>query len=140
MNQVGSFATDTNQKDQDSTFTCNTHTLKNLLLNKYTWILDSRATNHVCCTLSDFSTYHCINSISIKLHNGHYVTANYSGIVNLNYRISLTNVLYVPAFSFNLISISKLTSCLQCDLIFCSNKFIIQDIRTKDKIGSTDFD
>ena len=136
MNQVGSFVSDTSQQDQDPTSAGNTHTLKNPLLNKYTWILDSGATNHVCFTLSDFSTYHRINPILIKLPNGHYVTSNYSGTVNLNYRISLTNVLYVSAFSFNLVSISKLTSFLKSDLTLCSNKCIIQDSRTRDRIGS----
>jgi len=138
VNQVGSLVVDTSQQDRDSSSAGNTHTLKNPLLNKYTWILDSEATDHVCFTLSDFSTYHRINPILKKLPNGHYVTSNYSGTVNLNYRISLTNVLYVPTFSFNLVSISKLASCLQCDLTFCSNKCIIQDNKTKDRIGSVD--
>jgi len=56
VNQVGSFVAGTSQQDRDSTSTGNTHTLKNPLLNKYTWILDSRATDYVCFTLYDFST------------------------------------------------------------------------------------
>jgi len=89
VNQVGSFAVDTSQQDRDFTSAGNTHTLKNPLLNKYTWILDSGAIDHVCFTLSDFSTYHRINPILIKLPNGHYVTSNYFGTINLNYRIVL---------------------------------------------------
>jgi len=52
--------------------------------------------------------------------------------------ILLTNVLYVQDFSFNLISISKLTFSLKCDLIFSSNECFIKDIKTRDKIGSTE--
>ena len=121
MNQVGSFVVDTSQQDRDSSSAGNTHTLKNPLLNKYTWILDSEATDHVCFTLSDFSTYHRINPILKKLPNGHYVTSNYSGTVNLNYRISLTIFFICSNFFFQSCLYTKLTSCLKCDLTFCSN-------------------
>jgi len=45
-------------------------------------------------------------------------------------------VIYVPNFTFNLISVSKITSYLDCRLIFSSNKCDIQDNVTNEKIGT----
>ena len=47
----------------------------------------------------------------------------------------LTSVLYVPNFSFNLISISKLTRDLHCVLTFSHNSVTLQDWRTGKTIG-----
>lgn len=79
-----------------------------------------------------------INPIIIKLPNGHYVSGNYSRIVHLNQRIHHTNVLYVLDILFHLISISKLSSSLKCELIFSFNECVLQDFKTRDKIGSVE--
>ena len=50
----------------------------------------------------------------------------------------LTDVLYIPKFTFNLISISKLTTCLPCNLIFMNTKCEIQDIPSLKMIGVAD--
>ena len=49
--------------------------------------------------------------------------------------LPLTSVLYVPNFSFNLISISKLTRDLHCVLTFSHNSVTLQDRRTRKTIG-----
>ena len=76
--------------------------------------------------------------IIIKLPNGNFVTAAYSGTVFFNNKFVLKNVLYVPNFSFNLISISRLTTSLKCGLIFSSTECLIHNFITKDKIGTVD--
>ena len=70
------------------------------------WILDSRASDHVSSSLTNFHSYHRISPIMVKLPNGHHVHATYLGTVYLFASITLTNVLYIPSFTFNLISIS----------------------------------
>ena len=50
----------------------------------------------------------------------------------------LNNVLYVPEFTFNLISTSKLASNLNCHLTFSSKDCVIQDNLTKEKIGTVE--
>ena len=45
-------------------------------------------------------------------------------------------MLYVPSFSFNLISISKLVSTNSCKLIFSSNSCLMQDVITQATIGT----
>jgi len=55
-----------------------------------------------------------------------------------NDKFVIKNVLYVPNFSFNLISISRLTTSLKCELIFSFSECLIQNFITKDKIGTID--
>jgi len=74
----------------------------------------------------------------VKLPNGHYVYATRSGIVYLSASITLINVLYIPSFTFNLISISKLVSSASCTLTFSSTTCILQDTNTQARIGTVE--
>jgi len=91
------------------------------------WIIDSGATNHICLALTYFTPYHQINPISVKLANGNQVIANYSGSVFLNQNHVIDDVLYIPYFTFNILSIAKLIDKLSCVLTFDSNGCHIQD-------------
>nr|KYP68714.1 hypothetical protein KK1_022355 [Cajanus cajan] len=102
------------------------------------WIIDSGATDHVSSSLSNFFTYTSIDPIVVKLPTGQHVHATHSGIVKFNESFHLTDVLYIPDFTFDLISISKLVSSLHCQLIFSPISYIIQDVNTKEKIGTVD--
>jgi hypothetical protein len=79
-----------------------------------TWILDSGATDHVCAALSLFTAYRQVNVIPVKLPNGNIVTTDTIGDIKLTSEITLKNVLYMPHFSFNLISVSRVTQDLNC--------------------------
>ena len=61
-----------------------------------------------------------MKDLNIKLPNGHFVSISYVGIVNIA-SLVLTNVLFVPIFSFNLIFVSKPTSSSHCYLIFTND-------------------
>ena len=52
--------------------------------------------------------------------------------------LSLTNVLYLHGFSFNLVSVTKLTASLNCSLTFTNKTCVIQDSSTLKKIGSAE--
>ena len=91
------------------------------------WILDSWATDHVTCSLHNFHSYTQINPIKVKLPNGHHVHATHSGTVQLSPNLTLHDVLYIPTFTFNLISISKLVSSTNCELIFSSTSCVLQE-------------
>lgn len=58
------------------------------------------------------------------------------GTVHFSRFLFLTDVLYVPEFTFNLISNTKLTAVLQCCIIFKSTSCFIQDLTTLKMIGS----
>ena len=75
-----------------------------------------------------------IKPIPISLPNGCHVFAKYSGTVIFNHKFYLIDVLYVPQLSFILVSTSKLSLNLNCNLIFSSNNCVIQDNQTKESI------
>lgn len=82
------------------------------------WILDTGAIDHICSTLFVFQSYKRIRPVTVNLPNGSTIVSNFSGSVFFSKDFYLTDVPYIPDFSFNLISISKLTESLSCKLIF----------------------
>jgi len=56
--------------------TSNILTLNNLQHDRNYWILDSGATDHVCSSLSEFTSYKSIKPIPISLPNGHTCLQN----------------------------------------------------------------
>jgi len=86
-----------------------THIDNKFLSSFSCWILDNDATDHICSSLTHFTSYHQINPIGVKLPNVNQVIANYSRSVFLNQNHDINNVLYIlPSFTFNLLSIAKL--------------------------------
>ena len=73
------------------------------------WVIDTRATHHVCCNISLFSHSRLVYNTTVTLPNGHVVAINRVGFVRLPDTLNLDNVLFVPMFTFNLLSISALT-------------------------------
>jgi len=132
LNQVGSFAVNKDQKDSST----GNAIFSNLYSTvKGSWILDSGATDHVCTCLSDFTSYKIIKLVLVSLSNGHRFYTSCSGTVAFSNKLYLTDVLYVPKFTFNLVSASKLALNWNCHLIFSSKDCVIQDNLTKEKIG-----
>ena len=125
-------------KQVASISSCTTDKLSNPGMSRpimSSWILDSGATDHVTCSLNNLHSYEPINPVTVKLPNGHHVHATHSGIVHLSKTITLFDVLYIPTFTFNLISISKLVSSTDCALIFSSTSCMLQDTNNRMKIG-----
>ena len=102
------------------------------------WLLDSGATDHVCFNLKLFHTYKRIKPILVHLPNRQTIQAHFSGTVIFSPDFYLTNVLFLPQFSCNLISISKLTATLSCKLTFSAHKCEIQDLISLKMIGVAD--
>jgi len=99
------------------------------------WILDTGATDHVTHNKNCFTTFFRIKPVKIKLPNNNDVIAYYAGTVQFCDNLILFNVLYVPEFHFNLISVQTLIKDLNCKLIFSSKCCQIQDTITSQMIG-----
>lgn len=63
------------------------------------------------------------------------VTTDYAWTIFFDNIFILTNVLYMPQFSFNLIFVPKLTYCLDCKLIFNNSTCLIHKSYLKKMIG-----
>jgi len=76
--------------------------------------------------------------MSIKLPTGHISMAKHSRTVKFSPILILYDVLYVPDFNYNLLSVSKLNSSLNNIVNFNGFQCLIQDKKTMRMIGSGD--
>jgi hypothetical protein len=99
------------------------------------WIVDTGATHHTCFDMKWFRNCTKIEPISVNLPNGNTTEANCRGQIRLTQELSIDNVLYLPQFAVNLISVSKLIKEHNCILQFEADKCTIQERNTLRKIG-----
>ncbi|KAJ3704083.1 hypothetical protein LUZ61_007788 [Rhynchospora tenuis] len=94
-----------------------------------TWVLDSGATNHVTSDLNNLSSFfEYAGSDTLQVGNGAGLPIQHTGDAFFslsNHNIKLSNILHVPSFTCNLISISKLISDNPNLLIEFSNSYCI---------------
>ncbi|XP_019460030.1 PREDICTED: uncharacterized protein LOC109359789 [Lupinus angustifolius] len=101
------------------------------------WLMDTGATDHIAYDLHRFSTQRCISPVMITLPDGSRVSTSICGTVILSESLILFNVLYVPNFHVNLVSVHKLIQSLHCHLTFHLNSCTIVQSTTKKVIGTT---
>lgn len=101
------------------------------------WILDSGASHHMTplsFILEDIRVLQ--KPFYITVPTGEAVLVERIGKLSLDKNIKLVNVLIVPKFSCNLISIHRLTCDLKCMVTYHSDSCVIQDLATRRMIGS----
>lgn len=82
-----------------------------------------------------FSNLKKSTNTTITLPDGRTVSVAASGIVCLASSFTLSNVLYIPSFSFNLLSVSTLILQIKCSVTFLTDSCIIQDLARDLMIG-----
>lgn len=97
------------------------------LANSFTsvnWIVDSGATDHMCHDLSMFAKCTPVQELNayITIPNGKKVLVTQMGDIQVTDSIILKDVLYVPDFRFNLISIPKICKDLGCTVTFIDDQ------------------
>ena len=99
------------------------------------WIVDSGATDHMSNKLIDFSILErFVSPAFVSVANGKGSPMKGKGKIKIVFEI-MSDVLYVPSFPFQLLSVSKITSTFNCDVIFTHHMVIFQDRLTKKTIG-----
>ena len=90
------------------------------------WIVDSGASDHVTY---DVSLLHNIKKLSmpsfITMPNGKQASITHSGSMHLRKGIELHNVLYIPTFQYNLLSVSKLVTQLSASVTFTPSSCVL---------------
>ncbi|KAL2937556.1 Retrovirus-related Pol polyprotein from transposon RE1 [Bienertia sinuspersici] len=91
------------------------------------WIIDSGATDHICCNLNTFESYKVFDKTpnTITVANGKKVVVEHIGTVFFEDEVQLDNVLHVLGVKFNLISTHKLCKDLCCTIVFTSDKCLL---------------
>ena len=120
-----------------SPFILNTHSHPENGKNSQLWILDTGATDHIAFDLSIFISHNTIVPIHVSLPNGSHVTASISGSIALSPNLVLHNVLYIPSFHVNLISIAKLVHTNNCVVHFTNDSCKILQNQSMEVIGTT---
>lgn len=98
------------------------------------WIVDTGASDHItpyAHLLQDVKPFKSI----LHLPNGATADVNLVGTVKLSSDIILTNVLYVPSFAYNLLSISKFLRDNNCTATFTSECCTIYKNRIYNRIS-----
>ena len=104
-------------------------------LSSINWILDIKATDHMVHSIHYYTSITSVVQISVRLPNGDMAKVTHIGTVRLTSILILENVPCIPSFSFNLVSISKLTQSPSCYCIFLSHYCFIQDLLPWKMIG-----
>ena len=101
------------------------------------WIIDSGASDHMT---GDISVLHdcspCHENYKVRIADGSLSTVTGIGRVIISETLTLNQVLLVPKFSCNLLSISKLTRDLNCVAKFSSSHCLFQDLASGMMIGN----
>ena len=80
-------------------------------------------------SISFFKSITSIVNLVVNLPNGHKAVVTHIGTIQLTSTLNLFNVLCVPTFSFNLISVSQLTRNNPYCLIFLDTLCFIQGLQ-----------
>lgn len=96
-------------------------------MSSQTWVIDSGATHHVSHDKNLFSTIDTSVESFVNLSTGATIKISGVGKIQLNKHICLNNVLFIPEFRLNLLSISSLTSDIGSRVIFDPSSCTIQD-------------
>ena len=97
------------------------------------WIVDTGASNHMVSNLDLMSSSQALPLSAhnqVLLPNGNIAQISHKGTCTLDKDQTLQDVLHIPMFKYNLLSVSKLTKDLQCFATFYPDFFLFQDLYT----------
>uniref|UniRef100_A0A2N9EN83 Integrase catalytic domain-containing protein n=1 Tax=Fagus sylvatica TaxID=28930 RepID=A0A2N9EN83_FAGSY len=99
------------------------------------WVIDSGASDHMTgnSSLLSHTSSPCSPSF-VTVANGTKTPVQGKGTVTTS-DLTLSDVLYLPEFPFNLLSVHKLTLALNCSIAFYPSHCEFQDLKTKRMIG-----
>ncbi|KAG5587602.1 hypothetical protein H5410_048036 [Solanum commersonii] len=85
-----------------------------------------------CFSVTNSSRFRSLSSLTlpltINLHNYQTILVTHIGTVSLFSNLILENVLYVPSFKYNLMSVHKFCSEFSCTLLFTLNHCVLQGL------------
>lgn len=95
--------------------------------NRLTWILDSGATHHIVCNMHILTNAKEVQGMYVELADGNEADITHIDTVHVSKDLVLQNVFCVPAFHYNLVSVSELIKGSGCKLVLYSDTCLIQD-------------
>ena len=100
------------------------------------WIIDSGASSHMTGLSTILTSYRPETSIpDVRIADGRSCPVLGSGQSSATSSLPLQNVLYIPGFPANLLSISAITKALHCGVFYYPQQWVFQDLDTGRRIG-----
>lgn len=118
-----------------STGTCFSVSTKTIGSSSSVWLVDSGASKHICSNAKHFTNMRPIHNSAVTLPNQTSVPVYFAGDIKITPQLTLQNVLYIPQFRFNLLSVSSLATASKMIFTFHHDHFTIQENYTKRMIG-----
>ncbi|OIT19232.1 hypothetical protein A4A49_57131, partial [Nicotiana attenuata] len=107
-------------------------------LGDHNWIVDTGATNHMVHQLGLLHKFKELSQMSknkVHLPTGEQVTIIETGESHIFQDKTIGEVLYIPEFKYNLLSVSKITKELQCCAAFFPDFCVFQELSSGKVIG-----
>ncbi|GAA0175139.1 hypothetical protein LIER_41856 [Lithospermum erythrorhizon] len=97
------------------------------------WIVDTDASNHMCCNGSLFSQLvSLIPHTSITMPNGIKQVVKQHGRVQIHPKLTVNSCLFVPFFKFNFLSVNNCIKDANMPFVFSDKYYILQDQQSRD--------
>lgn len=100
-------------------------------VGSHDWIVDSGATNHITYKsdmLFDKKSMPSNSYNQVYLPNGDKTTVSHTWSCNINEHERVEDVLVIPKFKNNLLSLSKITKSRNCSVSFFPDFFVFRDL------------
>ena len=94
----------------------------------HSWVIDSGASDHMTRDSGILSSLSISCHAPVRLADGSTSLVGGVGCANLTPDLPFQSVLYMPKFSFNLLSVIKITKALNCSVTFYSDRCVFQEL------------
>ena len=95
------------------------------------WIVDSGAPKHIYANAYAFLSMKPVHNCTVTFPNQTSIHVHFIGNIRLNSHLILIDVLFIPQFQFNLLSVSALTTSSPLMFTFFNDHFVIQELHQK---------
>ncbi|KAL4569195.1 hypothetical protein LXL04_024829 [Taraxacum kok-saghyz] len=107
----------------------------NVLAENNEWIIDSGATDHMTFDARNTSSLTYTSQKFVTIANGTSTPVTGKGTSTLPEELSLNSILVVQSLDYKLLSVSQITTNLNCVVIFWIDYCVFKDIQMKKTIG-----
>ncbi|XP_076937403.1 uncharacterized protein LOC143605020 [Bidens hawaiensis] len=106
------------------------------LRNHEEWIINSGSTEHILHVLDSLKNGKIVeNEPPVMIPNGYSIPVKAKGDCTLFGAIKIKNILFIPNFYCNLLSVSRFAKDLQCSVNFFPDFCVMQDLCSRKLIG-----